>query len=557
MNSPKLLIVDDGDRYTEVAHRFLRDYRYATRCHLKGPCWTCGQRPGCTLTHAHDVAELGQALALHPDVDVVLLDVAFDVPPERLAPPREPHLDIEKRRRLQGLDILAHLRRTRADLPVVLMTSEDELAFEDAAAALAVDEFVTLAGADAFDARALGLLVERVLARRPTAEVGRYHWGASAAMARLKRDALVLARTSLPMLLLGESGTGKSALAAEVIHRASRRTGEFLTVDLAAIPPTLVAAELFGTARGAFSGAVDRPGRLERAHAGTLLLDEIGNLPSDVQRLLLLALEAGRVTRLGESTPRPVDVRLLAATNADLAAAVRAGTFRADLYARLNPAARLILPPLRERLEDLPELMSAFVMRTFASGPHAILLADYLKAAGIERTAQAELMVGREPHDPRGVAFVVSPTSLRDLRAHAWPRNVRELERLVATAAVLALADALNAAESGRAPGEARVIPLPAKLLRDLMVPSATTPLSGAGIHVDVRPAPTLHELSRRIEVQVLERLLKEAGGDFETVAARLLDGDAAGNARRVRLRFNQLGLRVRREPSHRSRRRK
>jgi CheY-like chemotaxis protein len=164
------------------------------------------------LTHAHDVAELSQALALHPDVDVVLLDVAFDLPPERLAPPREPHLDLEKRRRLQGLDILAHLRRTRADLPVVLMTSEDELAFEDAAAALAVDEFVTLAGADAFDARALGLLVERVLARRPVAaEVGRYYWGASAAMARLKRDASVLARTSLPLLLLGESGTGKSA----------------------------------------------------------------------------------------------------------------------------------------------------------------------------------------------------------------------------------------------------------------------------------------------------------------------------------------------------------
>jgi DNA-binding NtrC family response regulator len=217
---------------------------------------------------------------------------------------------------------------TRADLPVVLMTSEEELAYENAATALAVDEYVTLAGADAFDARALGLLVERVLARRPqAADPGLYHWGRSSGMARIKREALVLARTSLPILLLGESGTGKSALAEHVIHPASRRKGAFLTVDLAAIPSTLVAAELFGTARGAFSGAADRAGRFERANGGTLLLDEIGNLPQDVQRLLLLVIEAGQVTRLGESQPRPVDVRLITATNADLAAAVRAGIF--------------------------------------------------------------------------------------------------------------------------------------------------------------------------------------------------------------------------------------
>src|SRR5512138_47555 len=181
--APKLLVVDDGDRYIEVAHRFLRDYRYATRCRLPGPCWTCAERAGCTLTHAHDLAELDEALHLHPDVDVVLLDVAFELPPERLVPSAEPNLD--KRRRLQGIDILARLRASHAELPVVLMTSEEELAYEEAAAALAVDEYVTLAGADAFDARALGLLVERVLARRPhAAEAGQYRWGRSASMAR-------------------------------------------------------------------------------------------------------------------------------------------------------------------------------------------------------------------------------------------------------------------------------------------------------------------------------------------------------------------------------------
>src|SRR5690606_18609338 len=104
------------------------------------------------------------------------------------------------------------------------------------------------------------------------------------------------------------------------------------------------------------SGAVDRRGRFEEAHGGTLFLDEVGNLPLETQRMLLLALQDARITRLGESAPRGVDVKVVAATNADLEAKVREGTFRADLYARLNPAARLVLPPLRERMGDLPEL---------------------------------------------------------------------------------------------------------------------------------------------------------------------------------------------------------
>src|SRR5207249_4116210 len=105
------------DRHVELAHRFLRDYSYATRCDLPGPCWSCPRRRGCTLTHAHDLYELDEALARHPDLDVVLLDVAFELPAERLAPSDEP--DLERRRRLQGLELLAHLRRVRGPLPVV------------------------------------------------------------------------------------------------------------------------------------------------------------------------------------------------------------------------------------------------------------------------------------------------------------------------------------------------------------------------------------------------------------------------------------------------------
>ncbi len=566
---PKLLIVDDGDRYVELAHALLRDYDYATRCALPGPCWTCPQRPGCTLTHAHDARETDEALARHPDVDVVLLDVAFELPEARLLPSSEP--DLERRKRLQGIAILAHLRRARGDLPVVLMTSEEELAFEDAAEALAVDEFATLAGEAAFDARALSLLVERVLARRREApEAGGYAWGGTPAMGRLRRDATMLARTSLPMLLLGETGTGKSALAERVLHPATERRGPFVAVDLAALPETLVGAELFGTARGAFSGAIERAGRFERADGGTLLLDEIGNLSPEQQRMLLLVLQDGRITRLGESVPRPVDVKVVAATNADLESAVRKGAFRADLYARLNPAAKLRLPPLRERITDLPELARSFVRKTFTAGVDRELLARYLDAAGLRAASapHAELAIGRTPASPtRGVVFVLARPSLLALEAHSWPGNVRELELLLKTAVVSALGDALAAVEgrpesarpdTRRAAGtqqEARIVPIPAKLVRELVAASWTpdvprAPKRGAESvdlrpGFEVRPGATPHEVAVALERQLYERLYAETDGDFARMARRLLSGDAATNARRVRLRFNQLGLRV------------
>lgn len=577
---PKLLLIDDGDRYIELAHHFLRDYAYATRCELPGPCWTCERRPGCTLTHAHDGFEADDALRRHPDVEVVLLDVAFDVPVERLLPqraePPEPPrtqtararkpvpesaaagAQLERRRRLQGLEILAHLRRARGDLPVVLLTSREELPYEDAASALAVDEFVTLAGADAFDARALGLLIERVLARRRDApEAGGYLFGRSAAMARLRRDAQTLARTSFPVLLLGETGTGKSALAEQVLHPATGLKGPFCAVDISALPESLLAAELFGTARGAYSGAVDREGRFERAHQGTLFLDEIGNLPLDVQRMLLLALQDGRVTRLGESTPRPVQVKLLAATNLDLAAAVRAGRFRADLYARLNPAARLVLPPLRERLEDLEELLRALARKTFAQGPNRALLCAYFDKAQLDGPMQVELIIARTaPAPARGIQFVLSPAMMAALRAHPFPGNVRELEWLCGNAVVFALADALRAAESGRAVASgARTIPIPAKLLRDLLrgaaldlhpMPGDAADADGAALTLKLVRQPSLHAVAQELERQAYTQLYAQTAGDFQVMAQRLLLGEAAANARRVRLRYNQLGLRVR-----------
>jgi DNA-binding NtrC family response regulator len=554
-NRPKLLVVDDGDRYVELAHALLRDYDYATRCDLPGPCWECEKRKGCPLTHAHDAREADEVLQKHRDVDVVLLDVAFDVPEDRLLPSKEP--DLERRRRLQGIAILEHLRRSRGELPVVLMTSEEELAFEDAAEALAVDEFATLAGEAAYDARALALLVERVLARRrDSPEAGGYTWGGSPAMARLRRDALALARTSLPMLVLGETGTGKSALAERVVHPATGRSGPFVSVDLAAIPETLIGSELFGTARGAFSGAVDRRGRFEEANGGTLFLDEIGNLPLEAQRMLLLALQDGRITRLGETAVRAVDVKLVAATNSDLRARVQKGTFRADLYARLNPAARLVVPPLRERIEDLEELLGVFVRRKLAAGADRALLAEYMEVAGLRGAPHAELQIARRgaPAPPeRGVGFVLAKPSLDELLRHPWPGNVRELELLIASATVFALADALEAAREGRGAGGApRTIPLPAKLVRELLSSSwggagrASEAGGDGAMRLDVKPGTSLHAVARGLEAQLYERLFAETKGDFDEMARRLLEGHDPAAARRVRLRFNQLGLRVR-----------
>jgi DNA-binding NtrC family response regulator len=524
----------------------MRGYRYATRCTLQGPCWTCSRREGCTLTHAHDASEIDQALARHDDVDVVLLDLTFDLPSERLLPSNEP--DQERRRRFEGLAILAHLRKRYPALSVILMTSKEDLVYEDAAAALEVDEYVTLAGSNAFDARALGLLIERIWARRPWATPGdNYEWGTGTAMAKLKREATVLARTSLPLLILGETGVGKSALAEQVIHTASGRKGPFLAVDLSALPSNLIAAELFGTVRGAYSGAMDRPGRFEQAHGGTLFLDEIGNLSLDVQRLLLLALESGRMTRLGESLPRRVDVRLVAATNTDLAAAVKAGGFRADLYARLNPSARLSLAPLRKRLDDIPALLTHFLQRAFREGAHRALLEDYARAQGLQPGLRVVLEMGKVPNSASAISFVWSPSTVRALRAHAWPGNLRELDHVAVATAVFALADALQAIESQRAfGGNPRWIPIPAKLVRELLhaPQAAESTFSGSGM--EWTPAATLHDWVTGIEHKLLANLFEETGGDFQAMAAQLLTGSPARNARRVRLRFNQLGLRVR-----------
>jgi DNA-binding NtrC family response regulator len=225
--------------------------------------------------------------------------------------------------------------------------------------------------------------------------------GRSAAMRALMAKATRAAASNASVLLLGETGSGKEVIA-RAIHQASPRADKpFETVDCGALMPALVASELFGHERGAFTGA-DRQhiGAFERAHGGTLFLDEIGELPATVQAALLGALERRSFRRLGGQAAISVDVRLISATHRDLRSAVNAGTFRQDLYYRIG-VLLLRVPPLRERLDDIP-----------------LLVEHFLEQAGLQLRANE-----------------VFPTSAIDaLAEHHWPGNVRELRNFVEAA---------------------------------------------------------------------------------------------------------------------------
>jgi len=217
-------------------------------------------------------------------------------------------------------------------------------------------------------------------------------------MGEVVKKAGRVAPVKVTVLLTGESGTGKDVLAKH-IHALSGRTGAFVALNCSAIPETLLEDELFGHERGAYTGADrSREGKFEAASHGTLLLDEIGEIPPDVQVKLLRILEENVVTRLGSNQPRPVDVRLIAATNSDLKAAVRKGTFREDLYYRLK-VIEIHLPPLRSRKGDIPMLAVSFLRG--AAEKHNLPLPE-ITSAVLER-----------------------------LSAFSWPGNVRQLRNLM------------------------------------------------------------------------------------------------------------------------------
>jgi transcriptional regulator with PAS, ATPase and Fis domain len=236
--------------------------------------------------------------------------------------------------------------------------------------------------------------------------------GASARMQRLLKLVARVAPTDSTVLILGESGTGKELVARSLHVLSKRAQGPFVPVNIGALPESLMESELFGYARGAFTGAnADRVGLVEAAHGGTLFLDEIGDMPLGTQVKLLRTLENNEVRRLGETTPRLVDVRVIAATHRDLQALVADGRFRDDLYYRLN-VVQLELPPLRERADDIGLLASFFLERA------------------ARRTGRKSLRF--------------APDAMALLARYPWPGNVRELENAIEHTVAVAEHDTLG-----------------------------------------------------------------------------------------------------------------
>ena len=240
--------------------------------------------------------------------------------------------------------------------------------------------------------------------------------GSCEPMRQVLKQVAKVAPSHSTVLILGETGTGKELIARALHRRSNRAARAFVRVNCAAIPQSLIASELFGHEKGAFTGALQRRvGRFESADGGTLFLDEIGDLPMETQIALLRVLQEREFERVGSNHPISVDVRLIAATNRDLPAAVAAGTFRQDLFYRLN-VVPIVVPPLRERAEDIPLLVEYLVGR-------------YAKAAG-----KNIRHIGRQ--------------TLQQLTAYDWPGNIRELQNVVERAVILSETDTLFFDES-------------------------------------------------------------------------------------------------------------
>jgi DNA-binding NtrC family response regulator len=344
---------------------------------------------------AEDVEEALRVLRGEP-VDLVLTDVVL--PGDR-----------------DGLDLLRESRVLQPEAPVIVMTAYGSVEKAVRAMRDGAHDFLE----KPLDLGRLRNLVASALRAREEAPASAAYRadltragvppgfvGESPAIREVFRIVGKAAPTNATILILGESGTGKE-LVAEAIHRASPRSrGPFVKVNAAALPESLLESELFGHAKGAFTGATgERAGRFEAAHRGTLFLDEVGEVPPHTQVKLLRALQNREIERLGEQKPRSVDVRLVAATNADLEARVRRGEFREDFYFRLK-VVTVRMPPLRERRADVPLLARHFV----------------------------RLYAGRHGRAVDGI----TPEALEVLTSYDWPGNVRELENTIEAAVVLA-----------------------------------------------------------------------------------------------------------------------
>ena len=367
-----------------------------------------------------------------------------------------------------GLDVLDGVKAARPHTQVVVVTAFATPETAIAAMKRGAYDYLT----KPFKIDEIGVVVERALEKRGLlrdnlelrAELeGRFRLermvGKSPAMQRLFELLRKVAPAKTSILLEGESGTGKEMVARALHHLSPRASGPFVAVNCGAIPEALLESELFGHVRGAFTGAIaDRPGLFSAASTGTLLLDEVGELPGQMQVKLLRVLQERKVKKVGGTVEEEVDVRVVAATNRDLEAEVERGAFRQDLYYRLN-VIELHLPPLRARREDVPLLVDHFLRKHAAALGRAI--------AGIDADAMAALC------------------------DYDYPGNVRELENLIERAVTL---------ESGDRVSRASLPEL--KPRRPSEPPAASNELPPEGVDLDRLVA----ELERALIVKALER---------------------------------------------------
>ena len=406
------------------------------------------------------------------DVDVCLLDVRLPG--------------------MEGIEVLKRLKRLDTGLEVVLVTAVRTLRTAVEAMKLGAYDYLP----KPFSVEDLRSVVNRALERRALQREVRYLRdelarregfdqlvGRSPAMRRVYEIVRQIADTTATVLITGESGTGKELIARAIHRQGGRRDRPFVAVNCAALPAELLESELFGHERGAFTGAhARRLGKFEMAHTGTLLLDEVGSLRLDLQPKLLRVLQEREIERVGGSRAIGIDVRIIAATNADLRQAVAAGRFREDLFYRLH-VVPIAVPPLRHRREDVAPLARHF-------------MAKYARQFGKTVTD-------------------LSPGALGALERYHWPGNVRELENIVARSVALASEPTVQLDQ----------IPLDVAL-----APAEAT----AEDQLNLREAR--HDVERLLILRALDR----AGGN-QTVAARLL-----GMHRNTLLvKLAQLGLRA------------
>jgi len=392
--------------------------------------------------------------------------------------------------RMDGLELIRAIRRQNAATPIVVITAFGTV--ENAVEAMKAGAFDFLPKPFSMDH--LMAVVHKALEVRSLRDenrklreelVRRYSFeniiGRSPAMQEIFATIERVAPTRATVLIAGESGTGKDLIARAIHYHSPRRDRPFVKINCTAIPENLMESELFGYEKGAFTGAAaSKPGRFELADTGTVFLDEIGDVPPNIQVKLLRVLQEREFERLGSNRTRQIDVRVIAATNADLRAALEQGAFREDLYYRLN-VVPINVPPLRERKEDIPALAEHFLRKY---------------AAEFSRPVKA-----------------ISEGALRVLLGYHWPGNVRELENVIERSLLLCAGEILEASDIKLDPAPRNSRP-------------AGEPLLPEGM--------TLEEYERELIRKALER----AQGN-KSQAARLLG--LSRNA--LRYRLSQMGL--------------